>query len=138
MYRQIMIPVDLDHIDRLEKALKTGADLAKLYAAPVCYVGVSGNTPSAVAHNPSEFTAKLQAFGEAQAQKYGLSSISTASYISHDPAVDLDKTLLKAAKACGADLVVMASHVPGLAEHLFASNAGYFASYSEASVLVVR
>ena len=138
MYRQIMIPVDLAHIDRLEKALKTGADLAKLYDVPVCYVGVSGNAPSAVAHNPSEFTTKMQTFGEAQAQKYGLGKTSTATYISHDPAVDLDKTLMKAAKECNADLVIMASHVPGLAEHLFASNAGYFASYSEASVLVVR
>jgi nucleotide-binding universal stress UspA family protein len=138
MYRQIMIPVDLNFIERLEKALQTGADLAKLYGAPICYVGVSPNTPSAVAHNPAEFTAKLQAFGESQAQKYGLSDVSTATYISHDPAVDLDKTLLKAAKEHGADLVVMASHVPGLAEHLFASNAGYFASYSDASVLVVR
>ncbi|QLC72435.1 universal stress protein [Pseudomonas sp. LPB0260] len=138
MYRQIMIPVDLDHVERLEKALNTGADLAKLYDVPVCYVGVSGNTPSAIAHNPTEFAAKMQAFGEAQAQKYGLSKVGTATYISHDPAVDLDKTLLKAAKEQGADLVVMASHVPGLAEHLFASNAGYFASYSDASVLVVR
>jgi hypothetical protein len=32
----------------------------------------------------------------------------------------------------------MASHVPGLAEHLFASNAGAFASSATASVLVVR
>ncbi|WPC03275.1 universal stress protein [Pseudomonas benzenivorans] len=138
MYRQIMIPVDLAHVERLEKALKTGADLAKVYGAPICYVGVSSNTPSAVAHNPTEFTAKMEAFAKAQAEKYGLSTVSSAAYISHDPAVDLDKTLLKAAKEQGADLVVMASHVPGLVEHLFASNAGYFASYSDASVLVVR
>jgi nucleotide-binding universal stress UspA family protein len=138
MYRQIMIPVDLAHIERLEKALKTGADLAKLYGIPVCYVGVTANTPTAAARNPTEFTAKMQQFGQAQAEKYGLSKVNSAAYISHDPAVDLDRVLLQAAKENGADLVVMASHVPGLAEHLFASNAGYFASYSDASVLVVR
>lgn len=138
MYRQIMIPVDLAHIERLEKALKTGADLANLYGIPVCYVGVTANTPSEAARNPTEFTAKMEQFGQAQAEKYGLSKVSSAAYISHDPAVDLDRILLQAAKEHGADLVVMASHVPGLAEHLFASNAGYFASYSDASVLVVR
>ncbi|WP_079201986.1 universal stress protein [Pseudomonas sp. CC6-YY-74] len=138
MYKQIMIPVDLAYIERLEKALRTGADLAKLYDIPVCYISVSANTPTAVARNPTEFKEKLQQFSVAQAEQYGLNNVSSAAYISHDPAVDLDKTLLKAAKDCGADLVVMASHVPGLAEHLFASNAGYFASYSEASVLVVR
>ncbi|TWC35637.1 nucleotide-binding universal stress UspA family protein [Pseudomonas sp. SJZ079] len=138
MYQQIMIPVDLAHVERLEKALKIGADLAKLYDIPVCYIGVSSNTPSEVAHNPSEFTAKLQQFGMAQADKYGLKKASTAAYFSHDPAIDLDDTLLKAAKEHAADLVVMASHVPGLAEHLFASNAGAFAANSAASVLVVR
>lgn len=138
MYNQLMIPVDLAHIERLEKALKTGADLAKLYNIPVCYVGVSANTPSEIAHNPAEFTTKLQQFGEDQATKYGLNKVDTAVYISHDPAIDLDQTLLKAVKESGADLVIMASHVPGLADHMFASNAGYLASYAEVSVLVVR
>jgi nitrite reductase (NADH) large subunit len=46
--------------------------------------------------------------------------------------------LFEDGREISADLVVMASHVPGLAEHLFASNAGSFASYSDASVLVVR
>jgi nucleotide-binding universal stress UspA family protein len=138
MYKQMMIPVDLAQIERLEKALKTGADLAKLYDIPVCYISVSANTPTEVAHNPTQFKEKLQQFSVAQAEQYELNNVSSAAYISHDPAVDLDKTLLEAAKDCGADLVVMASHVPGLAEHLFASNAGYFASYAEASVLIVR
>ncbi|WP_207062846.1 universal stress protein [Motiliproteus sp. SC1-56] len=138
MYTQMMIPVDLAHVERLEKALQTGADLAKLYDLPVCYVGVTADTPGAVAHNPNEYAKKLQAFGQAQAEKYGLNKFSTSGYVCNDPAVDLDKTLLKAADEQGADLVVMASHVPGLVEHLFASNAGYFASYAKASVLVVR
>ena len=36
------------------------------------------------------------------------------------------------------DLIVMASHVPGVAEYVFASNAGYLASHADLSVLVVR
>ncbi len=138
MYQRIMIPVDLAHAERLEKALKTGADLAKLYDIPICYIGVSSNAPSEVAHNPSEYIAKLQQFGKAQADKYGLNKVSSAAYFSHDPAIDLDETLLRAAQEHAADLVVMASHVPGLAEHLFASNAGAFACNAKASVLVVR
>lgn len=138
MYSKIMVPVDLSHIERLEKALKTAADLSRLYNASVCYVGVTAPAPSAVAHTPAEFSVKMEAFSQAQAQQYGLGEASSAAYVCHDPAIDLDDTLMKAAKDCGADLVVMASHVPGLAEHIFASNAGYFASYSDVSVLVVR
>lgn len=138
MYSRIMVPVDLAHAEKLEKALQTAADLAKLYHASVCYIGVTASTPSSVAHNPEEFSKKMELFGQEQALKYNLSNVSSASYLSHDPAVDLDDTLMHAATDTGADLVVMASHVPGLLEHVFASNAGYFASFSKMSVLVVR
>ena len=138
MYKKIMVPVDLVHIERLEKALVTASDLSKLYGIPVCYVGVSAALPSQIAHNPAEFTVKMEVFGKTQADKYDLQDVTTAAYISHDPAVDLDNTLMKAAEEIGADLVVMASHIPGLVEHIFASNAGYLASYAKVSVFVIR
>lgn len=138
MYNKIMVPVDLAHVERLQKALGTAADLANHYRIPVCYVGVSAATPGSLAHNPREFEAKMKQFGDSQAAKFSLADVSTEACISHDPTVDLDATLLKAIEQTGADLVVMASHVPGLAEHLFASNAGYVAMHSKASVFVVR
>ena len=58
--------------------------------------------------------------------------------VSHDPAVDLDDSLMQAIADTGADLVVMASHVPGLPEHIFASNAGYLANHASVSVFVIR
>jgi nucleotide-binding universal stress UspA family protein len=137
MYQKIMVPVDLAHIERLDKAITTATDLAKHYGIPICFVGVTAETPTAVAHTPKEFAEKLKAFGAAQSQKHSL-EINTAAYPSHDPAVDLDHTLLAAARESGADLIVMASHVPGLPEHIFASNAGAVASHAEMSVFVVR
>ena len=56
MYNQILVPVDLSHIDALERALSTAADLARLYNAKVCYVSVATPAPNATAHNPAEFT----------------------------------------------------------------------------------
>ncbi|WP_425641046.1 universal stress protein [Marinomonas gallaica] len=138
MYTKIMVPVDLGHVDRLEKALKTAADMANLYDVPLCYVGVSSSVPSNIAHGSAEFTSMMTAFGQEQAQKYSLSNVTAAAYICPDPTVDLDDVLIKAAVENNADLIVMASHVPGLADHIFASNAGYVASYSKISVLVVR
>lgn len=137
MYKKIMVPVDLAHIERLDKAITTATDLAKHYGIPICFVGVTAETPTALAHTPREFAQKLEAFGAAQSQKHGL-DIDTKAYPDHDPAADLDKTLIEAAETNGADLIVMASHVPGLAEHIFASNAGAVASHAEMSVFVVR
>ena len=138
MYSKIMVPVDLAHAQGLEKALATAADLAKHYAIPVCYVGISAATPGAVAHNPEEFAAKLDAFAQAQAEARGLAQVSAAPYVTHDPTIDLDPTLLRAVKEQGCDLVVMQSHVPGIAEYLFASNAGHVATHSDVTVMVVR
>jgi nucleotide-binding universal stress UspA family protein len=137
MYRKIMVPVDLAHIERLDKAITTATDLAKHYGIPMCFVGVTAETPTEVAHTPKEFGEKLEAFGATQSKRHEL-DIETAAYSSHDPAVDLDDTLIAAAKENGADLIVMASHVPGLPEHIFASNAGAVAAHAEVSVFVVR
>ena len=137
MYSKILVPVDLAHIDRLDKAITSATDLAKQYGIPLCFVGVTTELPSEVAHSSSEFTQKLQAFGAKQSQKHGL-DIETAAYPSHDPTIDLDKTLIKAANDNQADLIVMASHVPGFPEHIFASNAGAVASHAKVSVFVVR
>ena len=137
MYNKIMVPVDLAHAQRLGKALATATDLAKHYRIPICFVGVTAETPTEVAHTPKEFVERLEAFGAAHSKQHNL-DIGTAAYPSHDPAADLDDKLIAAARENGADLIVMASHVPGLPEHIFAPNAGAVASHAEMSVFVVR
>lgn len=137
MYNRIMVPVDLAHADRLGKALKTAADLSKFYGIPAVYVGVTSTAPSAVAHTPKEFEQKLAAFARDQAEAHGHRAESRA-FASHDPSIDLDDTLLRAVKDTGSDLVVMASHIPNLTDHVWPSNGGTIATHSDASVLVVR
>jgi len=137
MFKKIMVPVDLAHQDRLERALSAATDLAKHYAADLYCVGVTTGTPSEVAHNPTEFAEKLADFAKQEGEKRGI-EIKSQAYSSHDPAVDLDETLMKAVGELAIDLVVMASHEPGLPEHVFASNAGYLASHTAVSVFVVR
>jgi nucleotide-binding universal stress UspA family protein len=137
MFKNIMVPVDLTHLEHLERTLSVAADLAKHYAADLYCVGVTTSMPGPVAHNPSEYAEKLAAFAKQESEKQGI-EIKAQAYSSHDPAVDLDDTLMKAAGELGIDLAVMGSHQPGLPEHIFASNAGYLASHAAISVLVVR
>jgi len=137
MYKSIMVPVDLEHTDTLEKALATAADLAKRYHAELHAVGVTMSAPGVVAHNPSEYAQKLEAFAADQTAKHGM-GFRAKAMVSHDPAADLDQTLKQAASEIGADLVVMASHVPGFLDHIFSSRAGYLASHTDLSVFIVR
>jgi nucleotide-binding universal stress UspA family protein len=137
MYKKIMVPVDLSHREKLAKAVATAADLAKVYKASVQMVGVTATSPGSVARNPAEFADKLAMFAAAESAKYGV-EFGSHAITSPDPAIDLDDRLGREAQEIGADLIVMGSHVPGFAEHLFASNAGYLASHADISVFVVR
>ncbi|MDU9003840.1 universal stress protein [Sedimentitalea todarodis] len=132
-----MVPVDLVHAARLGRALKVAAELAGLYNAEICFVAVTASTPGPAGHNPQEFAAKLEAFAQSEAETHGVAA-SSHSIISHDPAIDMDRALLKAREEIGADLVVMASHVPGIADYLFPSHGGRMAQHAGVSVMIVR
>lgn len=137
MFDKIMVPVDLAHADKLGRALQCAADLAARYDARITYVGVSAATPGAVAHTPEEFADKLSAFAAAQAEQHGIVADGLA-LTSHDPSVDLDPTLLQAIEDTGADLVVMASHIPNVADYIWASNGSTVAKRAKVSVMLVR
>lgn len=138
MYRRILIPIDLSHADKLDKALDAGADLAKRHGAQVTYVGVASDAPgSGGARTPEDFAQKMKDFATAQAEKHGIDATGTAIFC-NDPAVELNDALLAAIKDTGSDLVVMASHVPGVPEHFFGSHGGATASHAKVSVFVVR
>ncbi len=137
MFKRIMAPVDLAHVDRLGTALDCAADLAKHYGVPIVYVGVTSSAPSNLAHNPEEFGQKLGAFAAQEAAKHGVdASVHTA--IAHDPTTEIDDALMRAIGDTGADLVVMASHVPNVMDYIWPSNGGKLAEHAKCSVMVVR
>ena len=137
MFKQIMAPVDLAHVEGLARALDCAADLAKHYRVPIAYVGVTSTAPGKLGHTPEEFSQKLQAFTEGQIEKHGVEATSHTQ-IAHDPPTEVDDALMRAIDATGADLVIMASHVPGVIDYIWPSNGGKLAEHAKCSVMVVR
>ncbi len=137
MYKQILIPVDLTHVQHLTKSLQVAADLAQQYGARVTYVAVTSSAPGPVAHNPKEFKEKLAAFANDQAAQHGIATDARA-YTAHDPAIQIDDTILKAIHEVQADLVVMASHIPNVADYILPSHGGKVAKHADVSVFIVR
>jgi len=138
MFRRVMVPVDLAHADRLEPAVAEACALARRDGADVVFVGVTGSQPSAVAHSPEDFRAKLDTWAAERATAHGVEVARAETVHLHDVTTDLDKGLIAAARRLEADLIVMGSHVPGALEHVIGSNAGYVAAHAPVSVLVLR
>ncbi len=137
MFTKILVPVDLAHIEALQRSLSTTADLARHYGAAVCYLGVTATTPGTVARSPEEYEAKLKAFAEEQGRIHG--QPATAKCVSSpDPVVDLDDHILDAIHAVDADLVVMATHLPKHLDAVVPAHGGKIAAHTDVSVFLVR
>ncbi|MFW2589346.1 universal stress protein [Sagittula sp. SSi028] len=136
MFHKIVVPIDLAHTSSLKKALEMAADLAHQHKAEVIYVGVTSSSPGSVAHSPEEFGTKLTDFATGQAQKGFATSAKTI--VAADPRTDTDKHLIAAIKELGADLVVMQTHLPNVADYIWAGHGVSVASHVTASVFLVR
>ncbi|MHA7776339.1 universal stress protein [Roseibium sp. M-1] len=137
MFKKILIPIDLRHADKLEKSVQAGANLAKADNIAVVFAAVTSNAPGALAHTPEEFRNKLASYATEQGRLHGIDATGHEVFV-HDPAVELEDGLLKAVHECGADLVVMATHIPHLPDHIWPSNGGRIAAHADVSVFLVR
>jgi nucleotide-binding universal stress UspA family protein len=137
MFSKIMLPIDLAHVDKLEKSLEAATSIAKANDSAIHAVGVTGVAPGAAAHDPEEYAAKLESFCDEQTEARRI-TFTPHSVKAVDVQVELDSKLREAASEIGADLIVMATHVPGIADHLFASHGGHLAANAKISVLLVR
>ncbi|BAZ94635.1 hypothetical protein TspCOW1_03990 [Thiohalobacter sp. COW1] len=137
MFNRIMVPVDLAHLNALEKSLTVAADLARHYQAALSYVGVTTSQPSSVARTPDEYEQKLREFAHQHAPDNGHEP-SARVYNSHDPVTDLDDILIQAIGDTGADLVVMATHLPRHLDAIMPANGSKIAAHTQASVFLVR
>ena len=137
MFKHIMVPIDLKHITELEKALNVAHDLAKHYQAAVCYVSVTSTAPNDIAHTPEEYQTKLQTLADREGKSHQ-QSVSARVFTSNDPVADVDDRLVQAIEETGADLVVMATHLPRTLDAVMPAHGGKVATHTDASVLLVR
>jgi len=138
MYSRILVPVDLDNVEKLSKALSLAGQTAQANYAEVFYVDVVDAVPTMSARTEGDRMAvRLKDFVAAQAKQYHIKANDHVALRS-DLHLNIGADIIKAAKEADCDLIVMASHLPGLKDHVFSSNAGYVASHAPMSVYVVR
>lgn len=138
MYTRILVPVDLDNIDKLSKALELAGQTAKGTGAEIVYVDVVDAAPSMSARTDgARLAARLKDFAADQAKAYGVRTHDNVALRS-DLHLNVGSDIIKAAKESDCDLIVMATHVPGFKDHILSSNGGYVASHAPMTVYLVR
>ena len=100
-------------------------------------MAVTTSTPGTVARTPEEYEHKLEAFASGQEAVHGQKT-SSRCINSPDPTADLDGLILKSIEAVGADLVVMATHLPRHLDAVMPSHGDRIASHTDVSVFLVR
>jgi nucleotide-binding universal stress UspA family protein len=138
MYSRILVPVDLDNVEKLSKALNLAGQTAQANHAEVVYVDVVDAVPTISARTEGDrMAARLEDFVAAQAKQYHIKANDHVA-LRGDLHLNVGADIIRAAKEADCDLIVMASHLPGIKDHIFSSNAGYVASHAPMSVYVIR
>jgi nucleotide-binding universal stress UspA family protein len=139
MYRNILVPVDLDHPADWREALSAARSLAKCYSAKVTICSIVSDA-HAIMHGEWLPISFEQLLFDTRARLEALASEVKADV---NCAVEVASGtifggILEVANRISADLIVIGSHRPGARDYVLAANAIRVAKRSPCSVLIAR
>ncbi|MDH3233293.1 MAG: universal stress protein [Alphaproteobacteria bacterium] len=137
--RTILVPIDVAKAEAGAAALGLARDLAEKYGSKLILLHVLEEVPGFVkAQLPAGIHAKAledAAAGiNAFAAKHGLAGTAEVLLREGNPSVQI----LELAKKISADMIVIASHDPGVADYFLGSVAARVVRHAHCSVLVAR
>lgn len=144
MYKNILLPIDLESESSWKKALPTAIDLAghykaKLHVLTVVPEIISVGAPLMAPYFPDDWEEKLISHAQGLLKNFvekhipaalkATFSISRGSIYAQILAVAADRKI---------DLILMASHRPEIKDYLIGPNAAHVTRHATCSVFVVR
>ena len=136
MYKSILLPIDLSEIERGRVMI----DLAQKLAEKDTKVRLLNVTVDVPAFGAAQVPNDVIKTAMTTARKT-LEGLITAAGIKADAEVRAGKpgpTILTSADECGADLIIIGSHKPGLQDYFLGSTAARVVRHAQCSVLVMR
>ena len=136
MFKTILLPVDVAHLDEGHKTLEVALAIMSPDTS-IILLYVMEDIPNWTEIDlPPDFKENSM-----QSARQALESIAKTT----DKAVQVEvraghaySTILKEAEAANTDLIILASHKPGLKEYFIGSNTSKVVSHASCSVVVVR
>jgi len=139
MIKTILVPVDLAKTESGAAALDLACDMAEKYGSKLVLLHVVEEVPAFIqAQLPPGAHAKVLEDAKARltafAAEQGLSGNAEVLTREGNPATEI----LEFASEAGTDMIVIASHDPGVADYFLGSVAARVVRHAHCSVLVVR
>jgi nucleotide-binding universal stress UspA family protein len=141
MFQSILVPVDLSDKHSWRKALPTAVALCEAFGAKLNVITVvpEFGLPMVGQFFPAGYEEKLRQQAARQLKAFVAEQVPDATPTRRIIAEGkIYQEILKAAQTIGADLIVMGSHRPELADYLLGPNAARVVRHAACSVLVVR
>ncbi|MGR3479727.1 universal stress protein [Salipiger marinus] len=135
MYSNILVPISFDSDTKTERAIAIARHLAKPEAR-ITLLHVMEHVPGyAITYLPADYVTQSRAAVEAELQQMALT-------LPHGRGVVVEghsgRTILDYAAEQGSDLIVIASHRPGMSDLLLGSTASMVVRHAACSVHVLR
>ena len=136
MYKTILVPIDIAHIDKGRSMIdiatahaNTGARIIILNVVEEIPVWAAAELPEGILDKSRQFSVdKMNTIAKASGIEVGVEVRMGHSY----------KTILEVADEKSADMIIIASHRPGLQDYFLGSTAAKVVRHAKCSVLVVR
>lgn len=141
MYKDILLPVDLDNEATWKKAITAAVELCQAFGANLHVMTVVPDFGMSIVSQffPKDFEKKALATAKTDLQAFAKKHVPGDVKVQHIVAHGtIYEEVLNTAKKIKADLIVMGSHRPELQDYLLGPNAARVVRHAPMSVLVVR
>ena len=139
MYRDILLPVDLEDANSWRKALFTALEYAKAFGSRIHVMTVVPEFGMVRQYFPDDYEDKLKRSVKDKLHQFTSEHITGDVPVQHIIAHGvIYQEINRTAERINADLIIMGSHRPELGDYLLGPNASRVVRHSNRSVLVVR
>ena len=139
MYKNVLIAIDVTQESSWHHALPVAIAQARASSAPLHVVAVAPGSPPQLPFLPADYGQKMLSHAKERLQAVLQDQIPEDIHCQqHVRQGSIYKEILSLAREVGADLIVMASHQPGIEDYLLGPNAARVVRHANCSVLVVR
>ncbi len=141
MYKNILLPVDLNSVETQLKAVQTAAELARTFGAGVLVRTIVPEFGMSIVGTffPDGYEKETLERANETLHDFVEQNLPGGLPVQHIVGQgSVHQEVLRIARESGADLIVMASHQPELQDYLLGPTAAHVVRHTSCSVMIVR